>query len=128
MNILRFQSTGSRVLLVALFVFAVVSNVRLVIRNSELHERVKAAKADVENMELRNQRLSLLMNYYQSASYQEVEARRRLGMKRPDEAAYIIKGISLPAANSEIDGIAVEKSVPAVKSNAAQWWEYLRGK
>ncbi len=124
----RFKSIFSRIFLVALFVFAVISNVRLIIRNYQLHERIKAAQTDVASLELRNQKLSLLMNYYQSSSYQDVEARRRLGMKLPDEAAYIIKGISLPATSDIEATVTAEKSSTDNQSNAQKWWSYLSGK
>lgn len=122
-----FKTLSARLLLIGLFVFAVFSNVQRIISNYHLHERIIAAEADVTAMELKNQKLSLLMNYYQSASYQEVEARRRLGMKRPDEAAYIVKGISLPTANDDESLVTSQTNTTTSQSNAQKWWDYLRG-
>ncbi len=123
----QFKTLAARFLLIALFVFAVVSNVQRIISNYRLHERIKTAEAEVVEMELKNQKLSLLMNYYQSASYQEVEARRRLGMKKPDEAAYIIKGISTPSSVLDAENTLTGETTKKTESNARQWLNYLQG-
>lgn len=121
----------SRAVIIAVFVFAIYSNTRLILRNYELKERIRASKVEVERLEQRNKKLSLLLSYYQSTSYQEVEARRRLGLKRPDEKAYAIKGITLPEnVGSELETtIYKDAEVTPVTppSNISAWWRYFSG-
>mgnify|MGYP000710493379 CR=1 FL=1 len=130
---MKLPLTGlfSRIFIAAVFIFAIYSNVRLIIRNYHLKERVREAKNDVERLDLRNQKLSLLLSYYQSPSYQEVEARRRLGLKKPDEKAYVIKGITLPENNnSELENTIYQEAevTPApLPSNISSWWRYFSG-
>lgn len=128
----KWRQLLARIGIGALFLFAIVSNVRLIIRNYHIQERIDVAKREVERLETRNQKLNLLLSYYASPSYQEVEARRRLGLKKPDETAYIVKGIILPDnAGNELESTiykeAAEPEPATAESNVGRWWQYLRG-
>src|SRR5579872_6705669 len=89
-----WQSFWGRLFLVALFGFSIFSNIRIAIQNYHLNQQVQAGEDKVSQMQTNNQKLSLLISYYQSPSYQDVEARYRLGMKRPDETVYTVTGLS----------------------------------
>ncbi len=123
-----------KILITVLFVFAVYSNVGMIIQNYHLHQQVDQSQAQVDQMNLRNQKLSLLISYYNSPSYQNVEARRRLGLKQPDETAYVVKGVDFPTAspNDSLESVVYkETSTPAVQvtiSNFSQWLDYFKGK
>lgn len=112
-----------------MFVFALYSNIRLVFHNHQLSLRLEATKADVANREIRNRKLSLLIAYYQTDSYQDMEARRRLGLKKPDEKVVAVKGVSV-GDDSTIDSASFYEDVqpsaaPPTESNLAQWGKYL---
>lgn len=118
--------------MVALFVFALYSNVGLIIQNYQIGQRETAAQTDVDRMTLRNQQLSLLLSYYQSPSYQDVEARRRLGLKRPDENIYAVKGVAIPdlAPNDQLESNvyqAAELPPVILESNFSKWLKYFSG-
>lgn len=118
------------ILLAAFFVFALYSNVRLIIRNQTINKRLADAKTETQKAEYENKKLELLIKYYQTPSYQEVEARRRLNMKKPDEIALNIKGSPASAddqSQSISDSAYVDqKPVPAQpESNISRWWKYF---
>lgn len=122
-----------RVLIIALFVFALYSNIGLIIQNYHISAQVDAAQSDVDRMTLRNQQLSLLLSYYQSPSYQDVEARRRLGMKRPDENVYVVNGITVPnvAPSDQLESTVYQSTQAVVtdsESNISRWLKYFEGK
>lgn len=125
------RSLGLRLLVAALFLFALYSNIHLIFRNYRLGVRLRETRADVEEMTLRNKKLELLLAYYQTPSYQEVEARRRLGLKKADETTVILKGLPETTANESGHDVfyeQVELAAPAVKSNIVRWLDYLRGR
>ena len=118
-----------KVLLVALFVFAVYSNIDLIIRNHKLGQILREKKDQTAEQSYNNEKLKLLIAYYQTPSFQEVEARRRLGLKKPDETVYTIKGLTTNSAESPglNDNLYndVQPSSPASKANIQLWWEYF---
>ena len=118
-----------KVLLVALFVFAVYSNIDLIIRNHKLGQILREKKDQTAEQSYNNEKLKLLIAYYQTPSFQEVEARRRLGLKKSDETVYTIKGLTTNSDQSP--GLSdnlyndVQPTSPAAKANIQLWWEYF---
>lgn len=130
MTLANTQKFFGKILVIILIVFAVYSNVRLIIRNNKLHERLSTTRKELEEKELRNKKMALLIAYYQSPSYQEVEARRRLGLKLPDETVMQVRGVEYSK-----DGTTLEDTIykntdvapPTPPSNFSRWWGYFFG-
>ena len=121
-----------RALLIGLFVFAVYSNIGLIIRNHQLTQILRSKKAETARQAFNNEKLKLLIAYYQTPSYQEVEARRRLGLKKPGETVYAIKGRA-PTNGNQTGGLSdnlyadIQPAPPAPKTNIQLWWQYFFG-
>jgi len=117
--------------LIALFLFALYSNIRLIIRNQEINQRLKKAKAETAALELSTKKFKLLIDYYKTPSYQEIEARRRLGLKKPDETVLVVKG--LPENTNLGEGLTDEiyqdtaPAAPRAQTNLSKWWQYFFG-
>ena len=127
-----WQKLWVQILIVALFIFAVYSNVGAIVQNYRISQKVAAEQNTVNQMTQDNQQLSLLLNYYASPSYQDVEARSRLGMKQPDETAFVVNGVTFPdslASDSNIES-SVEQpvSIASTESNFSKWLDYFSGK
>lgn len=118
-----------KVLLIGLFIFALYSNIGLIIRNHKLGQILREKKAETTDQAYDNGKLKLLIAYYQTPSYQEVEARRRLGLKKPDETAYTIKGLA--TENDQSSALSdnlyndIAPAVPVPKTNIQLWWQYF---
>ena len=120
----------ARIALIAVFVFAIYSNVGRVMKNNLINEKLKEQRAEVDELKTYNARLKDLLAYYQSSSYQEVEARRRLSMKLPDETVIQIKNFPTSSLNSNLVDQIYKESAPKsaeTKTNARQWWDYFFG-
>lgn len=123
-----------KVLLVGLFIFAVYSNIGLIVRNHRLGQILTDKKNATAKQQFNNEKLKLLIAYYQTPSYQEVEARRRLGLKKPDETVYQIKGSAAPSPDVTSPALSdnlyqdIQPAAPSEKTNVQQWWEYFFGK
>lgn len=120
-----------KILLGGLLVFAVYSNISLVVHNNKLGQVLREKKTETTKQASNNKKLKLLISYYQTPSYQEVEARRRLGLKKPDETVYAVRG--LPTGNTPNSTLSdnlyndIQPSPAAPKTNIQQWWEYFFG-
>lgn len=114
---------------VALFLFALYSNIRLIVRNYNLQKRVEIVRVEVNQMQTRNEKLRLILSYYQTPAYQEIEARRRLQVKKPEETVLTVKGLNLSAEELNLleDAVYQEHATTEVeeKTNFQKWWEYL---
>ncbi len=118
-------------LLAGLLVFAVSSNIQLIVRNHQLNEILSTKKAITAKQEMSNKKLKSLIAYYQTPSFQEVEARRRLGLKKPDETVYTIKGLvnNTDQSSSLSDNLYqdISPTAPVPQTNIQQWWQYFFG-
>lgn len=120
-----------KALLIGLFVFAVYSNINLIVRNHKLGQILREEKTQTAQQAFNNSKLKLLIAYYQTPSFQEVEARRRLGLKKPDETVYTIKGLTTDTdQNSGLsDNLYndIQPAPPTTKTNVQLWWKYFFG-
>ncbi len=120
-----------KALLVGLFIFAVYSNINLIVRNHKLGQILREKKTQTAQQAFNNEKLKLLISYYQTPSFQEVEARRRLGLKKPDETVYVVKGLTTDTNQSP--GLSdnlyndIQPAPPTAKTNIQLWWQYFFG-
>lgn len=126
---LKLQKSGTFLLLVALFLFALYSNVALIIRNYHLNQKVSALRAQVDSLTVRDQKLALLNDYYASASYQNVQARGQLQLKNPAETTLIVQGVTAPTqslSDQLSQQITEQVAVPAQPlTNFQRWWRFF---
>jgi len=124
----RMKDYLERLVLFGLVAFALFSNVKLIVSNYKLNARVREAQTELDSKENQNKQLSLLVYYYQSSQYQEVEARRRLQMKKPDETVLLVKGLTPAKENIDLDPTSFEVASEASssqQSNFSKWWGYF---
>jgi len=118
----------TKAILVLFVAFAVYSNIRLIIRNNTLNERLSSAQAELVEKEAKNAKLKLLIAYYESPSYQNAEARRRLGLKLPDETVLQVKGVDYTKDDATLEDTIYKEADPAPTvppSNLSRWWNYF---
>ncbi len=120
---------GFFALMGGLFLFALYSNVTLAVRNYHLGQKVSILRKGVDDLSIRDQKIALLNDYYQSASYQEVQARAQLQLKSPAESTLIVQGVAAPT-KSLSDQLSQQISEPALASPAPQtnfrrWWQFF---
>jgi len=118
-----------KVVILALLVFAIYSNAQLLMKNYQLGQILRDKKESVTKQELNNLKLKNLIAYYQTGSFQEVEARRRLALQREDEKVFTVK---LASPNEKNTGAVsddlyedIQPTAPVAKTNIQLWWEYL---
>lgn len=123
------KNTSNRILILAIFVFAIYSNARIIAANYALNQALIEKRAVLSQLNENSAKLKLLLSYYESDDYQNVEARRRLGLKMPDEKAYAIKGIELTEIKpDEIEPVIYKQEpqeAPKQENNLKSWADYF---
>jgi len=121
----------ARLALAVFFVFAVYSNARLIIRNHEIGSRLDSAKQKTAELETQKKKLELLIDYYKTATYKELEARRRLGLRKTNEKVLLVKGLPKePSSGSIVSDQIYHDAAPVrekPESSLSKWWKYFFG-
>ncbi|HEY2003499.1 MAG TPA: septum formation initiator family protein [Candidatus Saccharimonadia bacterium] len=128
MRVPKFQITGSSVVNV-LGAFAVLYLVvvlgQTIHRNYELGHQIDTLNQQIGLLKDQKQELAYDIQYYQTNSYKDREARSQLGLQLPGENVVIIPKDS-PAPQPSADVTPAKSSGP--KSNFQQWIDFWAGR
>lgn len=96
-------------------------------RNYDLQKEVDTKARNLKLAELQTQNLKYEQRYYQSAEYQELEVRKRLGLANPGEHMLILPPNTQQA--KEADTVVASRPVHALQptSDFQQWMNFLFG-
>lgn len=119
----NFIGQFSNVLIFAVIVYFLVIVGRSMYLSYQDHQGIEQKKADITSLErqviyLENQNL-----YYQTVSYKEKEARKKLGFIKPGETVVALNRVS--ALETEV--ISTENDQEIKQPNYLRWWEYFFG-
>jgi cell division protein FtsB len=90
--------------------------------NYELQKQVTGLKGQITDLQDQQTDLKYKIQYYQTDSYKEKEARAKLGLQAPGEGVVI-----LPHSDDTHVSQLSKKPAPK-KSNVQQWFDFLTGK
>ena len=94
---------------------------RSVYTNWQTNQTVSKLKTEMATLEVENQNLQSQIAYYQTNSFKEKEARRKLGLVKPDEKVVIIsKEPPTDSANNPQETPS-ESKLP----NYQLWWQFF---
>lgn len=97
-----------------------VSLFQTVRRNISLRGQVKDLEAQIGRLEEEKEELSYRIQYFQTDSFKEKEARAKLGLQQPGEGVIILP-------RNEVAGGDPTQTQEKTKSNPRLWWEFLFG-
>ena len=114
------------------FIWLVLSVVNVYYRKYKINKEIDNLKAQIGNAERSNQQISEMIDYLDSQSFLEKEAREKLNMKKPGEEVVIIEPLkdSLTTQNSqpqkeENKDILPASAVKKMESNFSKWWKFF---
>ena len=107
----------------AILVYLVVILAQTVVRNYDLQKQIDTLSSQIVTLSDQRDELTYNLQFYQTTSFQEREARAKLGLQKPGESVIILAHPSNIAAQQ-----AAAKPKPRAKSNFAQWLDFLGGK
>lgn len=96
--------------------------------NYKLRQQIKQIEGQITDIQKQNKNFENLIIYYQSDSFREVEARRKLGLKKADETVIAVPVKKYEDYNAEIE--TQKENVADVtntkdESNVSLWWQYF---
>jgi cell division protein FtsL len=90
--------------------------------NYDLQKQISSLQQQIDDLKLERQQLQYKIQYYQTDSYKEKEARAKLGLQAPGEGVVILPQKDEPSTPQDTK----PKAKP--KSNPQQWLDFLSGK
>lgn len=109
----------------ALTVFFLIAIVREVLRASTVRRQVERLQQELANETTRASELEDLIGYLSSPTFQEREARLRLGLKKSGERVIVIPPTT--TAGTASTGSAGTTNDQTPRRPASQWWQYFFG-
>jgi len=126
----KYLNLGSKVLIFIFVIYILFLLGKSLFTNYQLRQSIQKLNEQIATLEQQKEDLNNLIVYYKSDSFKELEARRKLGLKRPDEKVYIVSGATTTTANFEEELKQEQEKVSSKekssdKKNWALWWEYF---
>ncbi len=96
-------------------------------RRYQINQEIKTVKSEIETLQKKNKELQVLVDYLNSDSYKEIQARQNLGLQKPGEQAVAIEAAPATEGAASTDTSKVVTAVdPAHElSNPEKWWKYF---
>ena len=123
-----FNQYGGRLFLYFLVIYTFFMLGRSVLTNYQLQKQVKGIESSIVDIKNQNKDLENLVLYYQSDSFREVEARRKLGYKKPGEKIFTVSVQKFTDLNTEMESKTESLSTKEQEkkySNLSLWWQYI---
>lgn len=112
------------VVMLVILAFIVFALSKEILRRHQIDEEIKSMEEEVEGLEKENTELSGLLDYYNTQTFKEKEARKRLGLRKDGE-----KAVALPTTKKnpveELETSEEQKGEEL--SNFQRWWDYFFG-
>lgn len=110
-------------LIIVLFLFLVISFLRVFLKDYELRKEIGRLQTDVNKLEKRKIESLEVLKKLQSDSYIEERAREELQAAKPGEAVLVVPGLSVSSTQQNSLTIEIEEVVQL--SNPLKWWYYF---
>jgi cell division protein DivIC len=125
----KFNDTLTKFLMLLLIIYTFIMLGRSIWANVQLQRQAESIKTDIANIQKQNQNLSNLILYYNSTSFKEVEARQKLGLKKPGETVVDVAQVTTSDFQSETkeeqQNVDININKTKELSNPGLWWQYF---
>ena len=96
---------------------------QVIFLNFQTNRKIASLKKEIQEVEADKESLQALIAYYQTPAFQELEARKKLGLKMPGEKVIKVKVAESPEAEVEEQESASTDSTP----NYQKWLDFISG-
>lgn len=104
-----------------------VSTLRETYQGWTVDHQIQALQAQAESLEGKKMELVRLTDNLASPDYVDLEARRRMGWKKPGERVVVLAGYTDSVTKSAVTDAVKHLPLPEV-DNPHKWWDYFFGK
>lgn len=121
MRLPRSSQTLGTIISGVVALYLVVYLVQTIKHNYDLQQQINLLQQQTANLQAEKDELSYKIRYYQTDSYQEKEARSKLGLQQQGE------GVVILPRTDETTVTKLQKKSAKAKSNWQQWTDFLSG-
>lgn len=107
-------------LIAAVVGYILYSLVVNVVKNYQTKKEIEEAKTEIITLQIEKESLQSLLSYYNTKSYQELELRRRLLLKKPGEIVVALNGATPLSEQDTVAPTETKKELPAIW----QWYDF----
>ena len=94
--------------------------------NYATNQKIKKLRSDLSGAQVEKDRLSSLIAYYKTTTFQELEARKKLGLMLPGEK---VVSVEVPDSAPVVVSQTQQKPQEPIKqNNSRNWLDFLAGK
>ncbi len=105
-------------------IFIAMGLVREIVNRYQINQEIERVKMEIDTLERNNQELAGLVDYLNTDSFKEIQARQNLGVQKEGETAISIE--SMPDnANEQVVFVGEDDKG---SSNIEKWWGYFFSK
>ena len=130
MNREKYLNLGSKIIIFIFVIYTLFLLGKSLFTNYELRQSIQKLNEQIATLEQQKKDLNNLILYYQSDSFKELEARRKLGLKKPDEKVYLVSTATSTPTNFEEEMKEEQEKISSKekilnKTNWSLWWEFF---
>jgi len=121
-----FVSVVSKLIIFGIIVFILYSIGKSVWKNYLVVQKIDSIEKEISDEQVANNNYKNLIIYYQTDTFKELEARRKLGYKKPGENVLIIPDLNPAQTNN--DPLPLEdntKKEDIETPNFIKWYHYI---
>ncbi len=108
----------------ALLILMIIGTVKVSVKNNHIQGEIDSLQAELQTLQVQNERLRGQMSDSQNEEYLELQAKRKLNLKRPAESVFVFyadQGDSVTASPTA----DLAKFAGTTPSNPVLWWRYF---
>ncbi len=112
---------------ILVLVFFSTALVKEIVRKHSVEKEVEELQQELTELEQQNIKLSSLVEYFDSDTFKEEQARLKLGLQKPGESVVAVLGdsIDLNVVNDNNSNLLAFNSDGEKISNPQRWWNYF---
>lgn len=111
----------------ALFVTFSTAIIRELVNGHQVRQQVQRLQSEVASEQQRQGQLQDLIDYLGSPTFQEQEARLKLGLKKTGEQVIVVPATNDPVDGASTTGTPTTDAAGQPLSRPEQWWQYFFG-
>lgn len=118
------------IIIILIIVYIIFNIGKSTWKNYQINREIVNIEAEIEGLKVKNATLKNLILYYQTDTFKELEARKKLGLKKPDEKVIIVPENDGQSDNykEELFGKSqTQNKLIEKKPNYAKWWYFVMG-
>lgn len=108
-----------------LLVFMIIGTVKVVIKNNQVQKEITALQDDLQKLRIQNERLRGQVSDSRDADYLELQAKRKLNLKRPEESVFVFYEDQAGLVTASQSADLAKFDAAATSSNPVLWWRYF---